>query len=84
MEGRFLAHWVTNQFEVEVSRMRGPTNGAQLPPVAVNLSASGNTESATVQQFKIVTPWLEANLSEGPAFNTPAHFLPSKRRFSWP
>jgi translocation and assembly module TamB len=75
VKGGLLAHWLTNHFTVELTAQASPADGAQLPPVNIDLSATGNTESATVQKFKMVAPWLEASLSEGTTIQYTSPYL---------
>jgi translocation and assembly module TamB len=64
VEGDLSLHWLTNQFKVEITAHASPVNGVRFPPLDVNVSASGNTQSATIQKLKIVAPGLEATLKE--------------------
>jgi len=64
ISGSVLGTWERGEFRVELNASGVPVSAAtNLPPMNVELHASGGTNSAIVHSAAISSPWLQAELS---------------------
>lgn len=62
LAGSLNASWSTNAFRVDLTAKAAPRS-EQLPPITLDVHASGDRAAARIDVASISTPWLEAELS---------------------
>jgi translocation and assembly module TamB len=72
--GALRAAWQTNHFNVQLTAKANPTS-TNLPPLDVELSASGDTNAAQLDAVKISAPALQAGLTAPVAIRFQPPFL---------
>ena len=86
LRGALQADWQTNHFNVQLTA-KAIEQGSNLPPVDIEIRASGDTNAAQMDVAKISTPALQAELpapvaiSFRPPFLSQARGPESRRRF---
>ena len=81
LRGAFRADWQTNHFNVQMTA-KAVENGTNLPPVDIEIRASGDTNSAQIDVAKISTPALRAELPAPLAVSFRPPFLSQPANFN--
>jgi translocation and assembly module TamB len=74
IEGSFHASWHTNHFNIQ-AQAKTPSPGTNLPPLDIDLRASGDTHTAQLDAASISTPGLQASLPGPVAISFQSPFL---------
>ncbi len=62
VHGSLRFHWQSNRFVLNLTAAAQPQAGANQAPINLALQATGNEQSALIENAKISAPWLEAAL----------------------
>ncbi len=73
LTGSFAVNWATNHYTFSIQANAAPkvTNALAAPPVALSIRGHGNTNAVTMEQFKVTTPFGEAELASATGLNVP-------------
>ncbi len=63
------AHWETNRFALDLKANAAPLDETNLPPVTLDVHATGDTNLITVEEASLSAAWLNARLSTNVVFN---------------
>lgn len=81
LSGSLSGKWQSGRFQIDVSAAGAPVAAeSNLPPVDVNLSAQGDTNSVVIRTLDIRTPFLQAQLASEVAVAFSAPFLQGPAR----
>jgi hypothetical protein len=77
LSGSLAARWTNGQFRIDLNAQAQsvPTAQGALLPVKADLRAAGDTNLVRIEQATLRTPWLQAGLSRGAAFDFKGRLL---------
>lgn len=76
ISGSLSAQWDNGKFGLDLAASGRPTSDqTNLPPIQVELHSSGNTNSATIERLMVLSPFLQASLSNKVTVSLSAPFL---------